>query len=336
MNSMKLKRTQEWKSQDILFCIAQDSANQRLWVGSSDFHVYELDFSQPKPTRIAFEGQHQSYVTGLVRIGQTLITSSYDRQLQWWDAVERKLIRTVAAHEGWIRRVIASADSKQVISIGDDMQCKVWDVDSGQLIASFTDHQLFTPHHFPSMLYAVAASPDGKWLATGDKVGHVAIWDTQRFEKVGELQTPVMYTWDPKARLHSIGGIRSLAFSPDSQRLAVGGTGKIGNIDHLEGPARLEVFNRASCERDLELEDKNKKGLIEQIAWSPDQQFIVTSGGDNNGFITIYNSKSGEFMAQESQNGHIHGLVGDDSFGNFYVAAHENISCWTIERASNE
>ncbi len=198
MNAKNLKRADEWKSQDILFCIAQDYANQRLWVGSSDFKIYEVLMSDGKVQRVEFQGQHQSYVTGLVRIGQTLVTSSYDRHLNWWDIVERKLIRSQPAHEAWIRRVIASADGTRVISIADDMQCKVWEAESGRLLATFSDHQKLTPHHFPSMLYAVAASPDGKWLATGDKVGHVAVWDAERFEKVGEIETPVMYTWDPK------------------------------------------------------------------------------------------------------------------------------------------
>lgn len=333
MNAKTLKRTAEWTSQDILFCIEQDCENARLWVGSSDFKVYEVDMSQEKPRRLEFEGQHQSYVTGLVRLGQTLVTSSYDRHLNWWDVVERKLIRRVPAHAGWIRRVIASPDGQRVISIGDDMQCKVWSVETGESIASFSDHKPMTPHHFPSMLYAVASSRDGKWLATGDKVGHVAIWDAQRFEKVGELEAPIMYTWDPKARLHSIGGIRSLAFSPDGERLAVGGTGKIGNIDHLEGPARLEVFNRATCQRDLEIEDKNKKGLIEQIHWSADQTSILTAGGDNNGFITIYDAKSGELLHSEGQNGHIHGIACDDMLTNIFAASHERISRWAVGSA---
>ncbi len=110
----------------------------------------------------------------------------------------------------------------------------------------------------------------------------------------------------------------------------MGGTGKIGNIDHLEGPARLEVFDRASCQRQLELEDKSKKGLIEQIVWSPDQQWIVTAGGDNNGFITIYDAKTGELLHQEGQSGHIHGLACDDDLTNIFVAAHERIARWTL------
>ncbi len=93
------------------------------------------------------------------------------------------------------------------------------------------------------MLYAFAFSPDGKLLATGDKVGHVVVWDVETGKELGTCEAPVMYTWDPVQRRHSIGGIRSLAFSPDGKQLAVGGMGKIGNIDHLEAKSRVEVFD---------------------------------------------------------------------------------------------
>ena len=80
------------------------------------------------------------------------------------------------------------------------------------------------------------------------KVGHVAIWDLATAAKVGEVETPIMYTWDPRQRRHSIGGIRSLAFSPDSKQLAIGGIGKIGNIDHL-GVYRLVRVDPQTLER---------------------------------------------------------------------------------------
>src|SRR5438552_257273 len=86
-----------------------------------------------------------------------------------------------------------------------------------------------------SKVYAVAFSADGYRLATGDKVGHVVVWDVESGKQLTTCEAPGMYTWDPVQRLHSIGGIRSLAFSPDGTRLAVGGMGKVGNIDHLEG-----------------------------------------------------------------------------------------------------
>jgi len=49
------------------------------------------------------------------------------------------------------------------------------------------------------------------YLATGDKVGHVVVWELATGKQVTTLEVPVMYTWDPVQRRHSIGGIRSLS-----------------------------------------------------------------------------------------------------------------------------
>ena len=63
MTPDKLKRTDEWNSKDILFCIAKEPQQPRVWLGSSDFGVYEFDTSQEKPEWTAFTGEgHQSYV----------------------------------------------------------------------------------------------------------------------------------------------------------------------------------------------------------------------------------------------------------------------------------
>jgi len=330
-SSLKLARADKWNQSDILFCVARPNDSDRLFVGSSDFGVYEFDLSAEKPERVRLEGeQHQSYVTGLAVAGPMLISGSYDGQLIWWDLAEQRSTRVVPAHDRWIRRVIASPDQTRIISVADDMLCKVWDVATGELLTQFSDHGEKTPHHYPSMLYAVAASPDGRFLATGDRVGHVAIWNADSYEKVGEVETPVMYTWDPRQRRHSIGGIRSLAFSADGTQLAVGGMGKVGNIDHLGGPSRLEVFEWSSGTRRFEVEDDKKKGLIEQIVWHPSGDWLLGAGGDHKGFLNIYDMHSGELVTQESSDGHVHGLVADAALENLVTAGHNRLERWTI------
>ncbi len=329
----ELKRVSDWSCKDILFCIALDDDSRRLWVGSSDARVYEIDLAADKPveSRQPLQGEgHSSYVTGMARNGNTLVTCSYDQRLIWWDLGERQQVRSILAHDRWIRQVVITPDAQRVITVADDMRCHVWDFQSGDRIADFSDHAPSTPHHFPSMLYAVDVSPDGKRIATGDKVGHVAIWDAQTYDKVGELEAPVMYTWDPKQRRHSIGGIRSLAFSADGQKLAVGGIGKIGNIDHLGGPARMEVFDLNTGDRLFEVEDNNKKGLVEQILWGPDDAWIMTVGGDNNGFVTVYNSDTAKILHQADQGGHVHALCHDASLENLFLAGHQKLSRWTM------
>ena len=330
-----LKKTNEWKTSDIVFCVQHATELQRVWCAGSDFNVYQYDVSAEKPERQPFEGDgHTSYVTGMVRRDNTLITCGYDGQLCWWNIDEHRLIRKVSAHDRWGRAITASPDQSRLYTVADDMLCKVWDAESGELLETLQAQAAQAPNHYPYKLYAVTSSPDGKWLATGDRIGRTVIWNAQSFEQVSELETPVMYTWDPRARRHSIGGIRSLAFSPDSQELAIGGIGKIGNIDHLGGPARLEVFNWRDATQRLELEDNKKKGLIEQIIWSPEKEWILTAGGDNNGFLTFYNAETGDLLHQDGQNGHIHALSVGPKFDEFFVAAHERLTRWTMQVAS--
>ena len=331
MQPSNLHQLTKWPCQDIVFCLAASDDSSRLWLGSSDAGVYEMDLTKEKPQRQRLDGEgHSSYVTCLARCGSILVTGSYDRQLIWWDTQTGQQFRQIKAHDKWIRSIVPTPDHSRLISVADDMQCRVWDVASGALLAEFSDHPLLTPNHYPSMLYAVAVSPDGTKIATGDRVGHVAVWDSETFEKLADIETPVMYTWDPQKRRHSIGGIRSLAFSSNGQRLAVGGIGKIGNIDHLGGPARLEVFNCQTGERQLELEDTKLKGLIEQISWGPDDAWLLTAGGDNKGFTTFYDPESGEMLQQEQHPAHIHGLWCDAAFENFFVAAHKQVSHWSM------
>lgn len=330
LDPAQLKQTWQRKTKDILFSISADFERGRFFVGSSDFGVYELGTSD-ETQRTRFEGGHQSYVTALARVGEKLLSASYDRQLIWWDPESKMPVRKTLAHDRWIRRMVATPDGQRVVTVADDMLCKVWDVETAELVAALSDHRPMTPHDYPSMLYAVAVSDDGRYLATGDKVGHVAIWDATNFAKVAELELPGMYTWDPVARRHSIGGIRSLSFSPDGQQLAVGGIGKIGNVDHLGGPARLEVFQWQSGQQLFLAEDDTRKGLIEQIAWAADASWIITAGGDHKGFVTFYDAGSGKKLHQQEAAGHIHAFVLNQAKGEITAVGHEHVTGWTLK-----
>ena len=250
---------------------------------------------------------HTSYVMGLVRCGESLVSGSYDCSLIWWNADSGEIIRRVPdAHGRWIRMLAVSPDQTRIASVADDMQTKLWDAATGECIATWGDYESKTPHGFPSMLYAVAFSADGKWLATGDRTGRVLVRDATNGQIAATIETPVMYTWDPTARRHSIGGIRSLAFSTDSSQLAVGGMGKVGNIDHLEGVSRIEVFSWQTGTRRFEIEDSKHKGLVESLQFGPGDTYLVAAGGDNSGFVSVWKMADGKLLIQDQAPMHVH------------------------------
>jgi WD40 repeat protein len=300
-------------------------------VGSAEAKLFEYDFAAEKPEAVPFGEGHGSYINGVAWTPYGIVSGGYDGKLIWWDAATRQAVRSIdSAHSKWIRKVVASPDGKLVVSIADDMLVKLWSAETGELRHAFTDHQPVTPHHYPSMLYAAAFSTDGQLLATGDKVGHVAIWNVSTAAKVTTLESPGMYTWDPRQRRHSIGGIRSLAFSHDGKWLAVGGIGHIDNIDHLGGPARVEVFDWQAGKALPELSDNKHKGLVTHLAFTPDDRQLITVGGDNAGFVTAYEAATWKVSYQDKAHQHIHAAAVNETCNRLYTAHHGKVAAWTL------
>ena len=328
-NPESLKLVKDHSRPAITFGIARVPKSSRVFLGSSDFAVSEADLAAAK-----FESKdlysHGSYVTGVTLAGKLLVSGSYDGRLIWWDIDERKQVRAHDAHAKWIRKVQSSPDGKIVASVADDMACKLWDTSNGKLIHDLRGHQPLTPTHYPSMLYAVTFSADGKLLATADKVGHIVVWDVATGKELASVEAPTMYTWDKTQRLHSIGGVRSLAFSPDGKQLAAGGTGKIGNIDHLEAKARVEVFDWQAKKPVAEFVADKSQGLVNRLAWAPDGSWLLGAGGAGEGFVIFLDVPSKKVTKQEKVSSHVHDFAMTPDARELVLVGHNKISTWTM------
>ncbi len=334
--TFQIKAGKKLSRKDIVFSLVPGSGEESVYFGSSDGSVYLADFSAEKIEPVALTGDHRhtSYVTGLARTGKgRLVSGSYDRRLIWWDTETGKSIRVVeAAHGKWIRKVKASPDGKIIASVADDMVCRIWDAETATLLSVWKGHEEMTPHHYPSMLFTCEFSPDGAYLATADKVGLIVLWDVASGKMVKTFEAPIMYTWDPNQRRHSIGGVRSLAFSPDGKMLAVGGMGKVGNIDHLEGKARVSLFHLEKGEVLAEIETGDIKGLVQRLAFHPRGEWLLASGGDNKGFAVLIDPQAGKTLLEEKNPPfHVHDFMLNSAANGFIAAGHNQIAICGIE-----
>jgi WD40 repeat protein len=112
---------------------------------------------------------------------------------------------------------------------------------------------------------SLAFSPDGKTLAAGDAEGMLTLWDMDALQQF--CQWKANASW-----------LIALAFSPDGQMLATGGNDQLvqlWDIQHLRGatasaaaPKRIATLN-------------GHRGIVWALAFSPDGQFLVSAGDDN-------------------------------------------------------
>ncbi len=331
-NPQKLKKVKEFGRRDILMSMALVPDSPRLLAGSFDFNVYEFDFEAEKPEQPKRELKgHRSYVTGVALTESHIVTASYDRHMIWWDRESGEQTKRVRAHDKWLRGVEVSPDGKTLASVADDMVARLWDAKTGKPLHELRDHKPMTPHHYPSMLFCCAFSPDGNVLATGDKVGQVCLWDVKTGKLIKTVESPKCYTWDPRQRRHSIGGIRSLAFSPDGKTLAVGGMDQVGNIDHLGGKARFELFDWQNGKSVHDYQADKFKGLVEHMAFSPDGKWLALGGGDNGGLLIFFDLETKKEIKTEKAPMHIHEFAFSADHETLYAVGHNKIALYELK-----
>lgn len=320
----KVKVIKQLARPEIVFAAARRPGTGLVFFGGSDFGVHAVDLDHDKPV-VKDLGVHESYVTGLALAGPHLISGGYDGRLIWWDVESGSRIRAVDAHRKWIRRVAATPDGKIAASVADDMVCRLWEADTGRLLLELRGHDELTPHHFSSMLFACAISTDGRRLATGDKVGRVNVWSIESGERLARFEAPVFYTWDPVQRRHSIGGIRALAFSPDGSRLAIGGIGQIGNIDHLDSKPTIEVFDWQKGER-LGQAQGEGRGLVERLEFHPGGDWLLGAGGYSDGFLLFCDPAGKKSLAQVKTPMYVHDFAMNEARDHCYAVGHHKIA----------
>src|SRR5207249_594685 len=133
--------------------------------------------------------------------------------------------RRISQQFGLIRTLAWSPDGTHLASGGLDGTAKVWDVASGREVFAFPADR--------GAVWSVAWSPDGTRLAAGGQDGTIRVVE-------GLKHTPKVHVFKAHKplRLGTAGahGVRTLAWSPQGDRLASGGPDKLVKVwDPLRG-----------------------------------------------------------------------------------------------------
>ncbi len=309
-----------------LYSLCYDQRNGQLFGAGTDWTVYELNVDNQGAKAQQKWTHHENYVSSLVLIGDVVISGGYDRRLIWTSPADGKLLRAIKAHDGWVRDLATFPDGKRIVSVGDDMLVKVWTTQTGESAQTFDGHAKKTPQGFATALYTVAVSPDGKFIASGDRIGEVCVWDVEKGKLAHRLKASAFYTFDAVKRARSIGGIRSLCFSTDGARLAISGIGQVTNVDGFVGPCRVEVWDWKASKKVFTGQHKHK-AILNHVAFH-DDMLIAAGGGDNGGILAFWNQKNEQPIHMVKPKGHLHRFVVDRKRASLFAAGYNGFQIW--------
>ncbi len=262
---------------------------------------------QERGGTVRLPGKHASYASSvhLLPDGKTLISGGYDGTLQWHDIEKKETIRTVKAHKFWSWQTDLSPDARFIASVTGQYVCggykyepapeqepsvKVFDAKTGELVRSLT--------HVPPV-QSVAFSPDSQFLAAGNLMGEVRVWDLQNGNEISKWTTPSFTGWGIIKGHYYTGGIFALKFSPDGKELYAVGMGS--TTDPAAGNG-LQLWQRFAWRDGKKLGQANDseigRGLMETLSFEPGAKTFVMAGRLFNGKwnTALFDSTSGALL----------------------------------------
>jgi WD40 repeat protein len=230
-----------------------------------------------------------------------------------------QLMLDPGGHMAVVVGVAFTPDGKQLVSASNDKTLRVWDVESGRTIRTIRGEM--APGSWGAN-YAMALSPDGRWLATGGYfhgfdpaiAGAVRLYDfaSGRLEALLKGHDNVVHSlafspdskrlisgsgdrtaivWDvstrrPTRRLYGHSGtIKAIAFTSDGDRAVTGGDDET-----------LRLWNIADGKPIAEMTQHKPAGSISSVAVSPAEQLIAS--GSEDGRVVLWDGQTGALLRQ--------------------------------------
>lgn len=183
--------------------------------------------------------EHGANVSGLAfsNDGTLLATSGDDRTIRLWDTATGASLHHLEEHSSDVSDICFWPGSRtRLVSASHDKTLKIWEkAGNGSWEARHTLHT------HDDWVKTVAVSPDGKYIASGDRNGQLILWSAQNARLLHNLDT-------------GTDAIITLEFSPNSQKVVIGKDNKIVSVfnikadkfdaeatftSHLEGGQRI-------------------------------------------------------------------------------------------------
>ncbi len=157
-----------------------------------------------------------------------------------------------------------SPDGKKVVTASMDITAKLWDAQSGALLADLKGHK--------NVVYSANFSPDGKKIVTASRDNTAIIWDAMTGKQIKILEGHTYYVY-------------SAVFSPNGKMIATAS---------YDGTARLWDANTGSPLQTVVVGDIGR--MVVNAFFSHDNKKFVTASLDS--AVKVWDVKTGALLVQ--------------------------------------
>ncbi len=303
MTSTTLTRTIDFKLPTAILGATLAADDRSIVAGCMD-GVYQIDLLDKSFERV---GQHDSYVSSAVFLENRnlFLTAGYDGHIQWIDRESKELKRNIKAHDFWSWDMALSPDQNLIASVTGQYLAGGYKYEPAperepcvRLLSTETGAVLFDFAHVPSV-QAVAFSYDNQFVAAGNLMGEVRVWNCQTGDLTATFTTPDLTSWGIIKSHCYLGGIFSLRFTPDSQAIIICGMGEMR--DPMAGNGR-QLWQKWSwkdtspTKLDETHAGESGEGLMEALAIHPHGKIFAMGGrlrgGDWN--VALFDLEGGQ------------------------------------------
>lgn len=280
----RLEKKREFKLPTAVLALAVVPDGSGVLAACLDGQVLHL---APDTGAVRPLGRHESYASGLVLLtdNRTAISSGYDGTLLWHDLADGSVSRRVQAHRFWSWDLAGAPDGSFIASVTGRYEAggyryepapetepsvKVFDSRTGEVRREWS--------HIPPV-QAVAVSPDSRFVAAGNLMGEIRVWDVTEGTEVGRFTTDDLTSWGVIKSHHYLGGVFALQFSPDGSDLYACGMGPMRDPMAGNGVQRWIRFDwRQGRVLSKTAEGESGQGLMEALAFHPDGKWFAMAG----------------------------------------------------------